>query len=303
MRCSRVFIILITVVTFINVVGVVPVRAEMLLSPPPVASSASTSAVVAATPMPAPKTDITQPTAEVKGQLEKVFSEHPVGALQWNNFLRYSVQHAVSRGVPLNTIVLVLLFPLVVAIVAASRHLIGMRGAGILTPALLSVAFLATGVWAGVVLFAIILLVSSVMRGLLKHLKLQYLPRVALLLWFVSAGVLGTLFLSAYGGLDGLVHVGIFPILILMLLAETFIDIQAGRSSGEARDLIFQTFLLAMISSLLLGWGPVQQLVLLYPELVFFGVAVFDVFMGRYTGLRLTEYIMFKSAVKDDEEE
>ena len=264
-------------------------------------AQATPSATVA--PIPSPKTDITQPTSEIKSQLERVMAEHPVGQLSWTNFLRYGVQQATAQGVPLNTVVLVLLFPLVVAIVAASRHLIGMRGAGILTPALLSVAFLATGVWAGVVLFAIILFVTSLMRTLLKRLKLQYLPRVALLLWFVSAGVLVTLFLSAYVNLTSLVNVGIFPILILMLLSETFIDIQQGRSAGEARDLIFQTFLLAMISSLLLAWSAVQQIVLLYPELVFFGVAVFDVFMGKYTGLRLTEYIMFKQAVKEDEEE
>ncbi len=283
------------------------VSATLMSSPTATQSGAATpsadatpSAIVATPPS---KTDITQPTSEVKTQLERVFAEHPVGKLTWTNFLRYSVQRAASRGVPLNTIVLILLFPLVVAIVAASRHLIGMRGVGILTPALLAVAFLATGVWAGVVLFVIILFVTSLMRSLLKRLKLQYLPRVALLLWFVSAGVLVTLFLSAYINLTSLVNVGIFPILILMLLAETFIDIQQGRSGPEARDLIFQTFLLAMISSLILAWSVVQQIVLLYPELVFFGVAVFDVFMGKYTGLRLTEYLMFRSSVKDDEEE
>ena len=296
------------------VIGVTQVRAEMaspsasVLPLTATDAASATSAAIATpsatvAPVPSPKSDITQPTSEVKSQLERVMAEHPVGKLSWNNFLRYGVQQAASQGVPLNTVVLVLLFPLVVAIVAASRHLIGMRGAGILTPALLSVAFLATGVWAGVVLFVIILFVTSLMRTLLKRLKLQYLPRVALLLWFVSAGVLVTLFLSAYVNLTSLVNVGIFPILILMLLAETFIDIQQGRSAGEARDLIFQTFFLAMVSSLLLAWSVVQQIVLLYPELVFFGVAVFDVFMGKYTGLRLTEYIMFKSAVKEDEEE
>jgi hypothetical protein len=88
-----------------------------------------------------------------------------------------------------------------------------------------------------------------------------------------------------------------------MLLAETFIDIQSGRSSSEARALIFQTFFLAMISSLILGSELVQRAVLLWPEIIFFGVAVFDVFMGRYTGLRLSEYLMYRGVVKEDEEE
>lgn len=249
------------------------------------------------------KADLTQPTGEAKNKLEKVLEENPVGELNWQNFLRYAITQAVKNGVPVNTVVLILLFPLVVAMVAAARHLIGMRGAGILTPALLSVAFLATGVWAGVALFIMILLVTVVGRTILKSLKLQYLPRVSLLLWVVSLGVFLTLFAASVWNITQLVTVGIFPILILMLLAETFIDIQQGRSGSEARALIFQTFVLAMISSFLLGAEIVQRAVLLWPELIFFGVAVFDLFMGRYTGLRLSEYLMYRGIVREDEEE
>lgn len=249
------------------------------------------------------KTDLTQPTGETKNKLEKVLEENPVGELSWNNFLRYAITRAVKNGVPVNTVVLILLFPLVVAMVAAARHLIGVRGAGILTPALLAVAFLATGVWAGMVLFIMILLVTMIGRTILKSLKMQYLPRVSLLLWVVSGGVFLTLFSASIWNVSQLVTVGIFPILILMLLAETFIDIQAGRSGSEARALIFQTFVLAMISSILLGSEMVQRAVLLWPEMIFFGVAVFDLFMGRYTGLRLSEYLMYRGVVKEDEEE
>lgn len=103
--------------------------------------------------------------------------------------------------------------------------------------------------------------------------------------------------------LSGVVTVGIFPILILMLLTETFIDIQQGRSGSEARALIFQTLILAILTALLLGWEPVQKAVLLYPELIYFGVGLFDVFMGGYTGLRLSEYLMYRGVVKEDEEE
>lgn len=249
------------------------------------------------------KEDLTQPTVEVKSKLEKVLEENPTGPLSWDNFMQVAVVRAVKNGVPANTVVLVLLFPLVVALVAAARHLIGLRGVGILTPALLAVAFVATGIWAGVVLFLIILLVGMLARQVLRRLKLQYLPRMALLLWVVSGGVFATLLLASIYDLSSLVTVGIFPILILMLLAETFIDILVGRSAQEARDLILQTFLLAMFSSLILSLEMVQRVVLLHPEIVFFGVAMFDLFVGRYTGLRLREYIMFRPVIRDSGEE
>lgn len=263
----------------------------------------ATPSAVVMTPAPEPKTDLTQPTGATKNKLERVIEDNPVGPLTWTNFLRYGITKAVKNGVPVNTVVLILLFPLIVALVAAARHLVGIRGAGILTPALLSVAFLATGVWAGVILFIVILMVTMIGRTVLARLKLQYLPRVSLLLWVVSAGVFLTLFAASFWQISQLISVGIFPILILMLLAETFIDIQQGRSGSEARALIVQTFILAMISSLLLGAEVVQRAVLLWPELIFFGVALFDVFMGRYTGLRLSEYLMYRGIVKEDEEE
>src|SRR3989339_1736159 len=131
---------------------VAPVSAEMLSATESAAFDATVSAGIVEKKQ-EEKTDLTQPTVEVKSKLERVLEENPVGELSWHNFMRYGVTRAVKNGVPVNTVVLILLFPLVVALVAAARHLVGIRGAGILTPALLAVAFLATGIWAGVVLF------------------------------------------------------------------------------------------------------------------------------------------------------
>ncbi len=281
---------------------VTPVCAQVVPPSATVSGEVATSAATVSKSV-EPKTDLTQPNQADKNKLEKVLEENPVGMLSWKNFLRYGITQAVRNGLPVNTVVLVLLFPLIVAIVAAARHLVGMRGAGILTPALLSVAFLATGIWAGVALFLIILGVTVIGRAGLARLKLQYLPRVSLLLWVVSAGVFLTLFAASFWHVTQLISVGIFPILILVLLAETFIDIQQGRSGGEARALIVQTFILAIVSSLLLGSEMVQRAVLLWPEVIFFGVALFNIFMGRYTGLRFSEYMMYRGMVKEDEEE
>lgn len=279
-----------------------PVRAQVVPSEATISGEVATPSGIVERRV-EEKTDLTQPTSETKDKLEKLLEENPVGELTWHNFLRHGVIQAVKNGVPVNTVVLILLFPLIVAMVTAARHLIGIRGAGILTPALLAVAFLATGVWAGVALFVTILLVTLLGRSVLKSFKLQYLPRISLLLWLVSLGVFLTLFAASIWHIEELVRIGIFPILILMLLSETFIDIQQGRSASEARALIFQTFILAMISSLILSSESIQRAVLLWPELIFFGVAIFDLFMGRYTGLRLSEYLMYRGIVKEDEEE
>lgn len=244
------------------------------------------------------KVDITQPQPEVKSKLESYLADNPPGPLSVTNFLQHAIRAAINQRVPVNTIVLLLLFPLVAAVIAAARHLVGVGGLGIFTPAVLSVAFVATGLLVGVLLFLVMLSVATASRLILRKLKLQYLPRMSLLLWLVAVGVLGTLIVSPYLKLENLVTISIFPILILMLLTETFVDLQVGKSVKEARDLTFETLLIALVCSLIFSLESLQKTVLLYPEATLLTVAAFNIFLGKYTGLRLLEYKKFKEILK-----
>ena len=88
--------------------------------------------------------------------------------------------------------------------------------------------------------------------------------------------------------------VGIFPVLILILLAESFSEVQATKSMRTAVSLTLETIVLALMAAGVLSLEAVQRWVLLNPELAVVIVAVADVFMGKYTGLRLKEYWRFK---------
>ncbi|MFC1654088.1 7TM domain-containing protein [Patescibacteria group bacterium] len=243
------------------------------------------------------KPDITEPEGEIKGKLERYLEEKEIGSLSYGNVLQHTIREAVSRGVPANTIVLLILFPVVAAIIAASRHLLGLRGFGIFTPAVLSVAFVATGLVSGILVFLVILMVASMGRMVLRKMKLHYLPRMALLLWFVSLGVFALMYLSSFVEIEAVVKLSIFPILILVLLAENFIEVQIGRSRKEAVSLTMETVVLAVVSSLILSLDVVQRAALLNPEIIVFGVLVFDVFVGKYVGLRYMEYVKFRKII------
>src|SRR4030042_1358260 len=82
-----------------------------------------------------PTSDITQPTQETLGPLEKILEEQKLGPIWPKNPIKYAIRAAIESGVPANTIVLLLLLPVVAAIIAAARHLIGLRGFGIFLPA------------------------------------------------------------------------------------------------------------------------------------------------------------------------
>ena len=268
------------------------------------ASPSAAAVIQEATPaaevtvIPEKKTDITVATPEIKDKLERYLAEYPSKPLTVTNFLQHGIRQTIKKGVPANTVVLILLFPLVAAIIAASRHIIGIRGLGIFLPAVLSVVFVATGIVEGLLLFLTIILVASGAKSLIKILKLQYLPRMALVLCFVSFGVLGLLMLAPVLNLNSLISLSIFPILILILLTDSFISFQEGMSFKEAVRMILETLGTALVCSIVLQLDFLQKFVLLNPEITVLGVVILDIFMGKYVGLRLLEYKKFKEILK-----
>jgi hypothetical protein len=249
-------------------------------------------------PTAVPRTDITQTTEEALGPLEKILNEQYLGPV-WSSPLKYAIRAAVDVGVPANTIVLLLLLPLVAAIIAAARNLVGIRGFGIFLPTALSVVFLATGPVVGIGLFLVIVTVSTAARMVLRKtkIKLQYLPRMSLLLLFVVIGVLGVLFLAPVLRHPDLTNVSIFPVLILVLLAEDFSRVQIGKSAKTAVNLTTETLILSLVSFAFLTFEPVQKFALLNPEILLIAVLVFNIIVGKYVGLRFVEYWRFRKLI------
>lgn len=289
--------LVIGVVIALMALSLKPANAVVVRTPSP---SPSASPTFEPTPIPTPAPDLTQKTEETLGPLEKLLEEQKLGVIWPSNPLKYAIRGAVGAGVPANTIVLLLLLPLVAAIIAAARHLVGLRGFGIFLPAALSVVFVAVAPVIGIGLFLIIVTVSTLTRMLLRKLKikLQYLPRMALILWVVSLSVLAVLFAAPIIRHPGLTNVSIFPILVMALLAEDFIRVQLGKSIKTAVNLTTETLILALVSYFFLTLKVVQEFALLYPEWYLLGILVFDIIIGKYVGLRILEIWRFRKLIQ-----
>lgn len=268
----------------------------LAVSPSPEASASSTP-IVTITPTAVP--DITQKTQETLGPLEQILKSQALGAVWPYNPIKYAIRGAVTAGVPANTIVLLLLLPIITFVIAFSRNVVGIRGFGIFLPAALSVVFVATGPIIGIGLFLIIVAVSTLLRIVLRKvkIKLQYLPRMSFILWGVVLGVLGALFMAPYLKFSQLNNVSIFAVLILVLLSEDFTRVQLGKSVKTALSLTFETLVLSMISFFFLTLKPLQEYVLLNPEISLLGAAAFDLVLGKYTGLRVMEFYRFRKLI------
>lgn len=245
--------------------------------------------------------DITETTGKQKSKLAAYLDEHPIDSLSWHNPMQHAIRKAIENGLAANIVVLMILFPVVTTIIAASRHVVGLKGFGIYTPAVLSIAFLSTGIPTGVVIFVTVLLSAMISRSVVKKLRLPYLPRTAMLLWgvsLISLLVLVGASMFPVPRIFSILSVSIFPLLIIILLTENFMESQLFSSQKEAWRLTSETLLIAILCSTFISMESVQQFVILQPELTFLIVAFLNLLLGRYTGLRLLEYLRFKTILE-----
>lgn len=245
--------------------------------------------------------DITETAGPAKSRLAEYLDANPADSLAPWNVLQHIIRRAVNKGVPANTLVLLLLFPVTATLIAIFRHVIGLRGFGVYTPAVLAVAFLSTGLWIGLLFFGLVFAITTIGKSLLARLRLQYLPRTALLIWFVSLSMFSFMVLAPEISLSNVAVVGIFPILVLVLLSENFLEAEQMGSFRGAMQLTLETLFLAGISALFMRTLAVQEFVILHPEFTILSVFVMNVLVGRYTGLRVMELLRFRSVMEPEE--
>jgi len=218
----------------------------------------------------------------------------------WNG-ISYLISEAVSKGVPENTVALLLLLPLVATLVSVIHYVIGFSGYGIFMPTMMAVALLATGIGSGLILFLVILVITLLSNLLVKKLKLHFWPARSITLLFVSLGTFGVMVLTSFIKIVDVSKISIFPILFMILLTEEFVRTQLIKSKKEAVSLTAGTLVLAVVGAMIMGVDGIEGMVLKRAEMVILIVVVINVLVGRYGGIRLTEIKRFKGAIRKKE--
>ncbi len=271
------------------VFGIKPIEAKIETPTATSASEATPTAIL--TPAITPVINITEAKGmEIEYKVEK-----------WNGFniLRVATGWAVNKGVSTNTLVLLLLLPLVATLVSFLHYVVGLSGYGIFMPTMIAVAFLATGVFGGLLLFALILIVSLLSNLLLRKLKLHFWPARAIGLSLISIGTFLLMVLSSFVSWIDISQISIFPILFMILLAEEFTRTQLAKSEKEAKRLMIGTIVLAVVGAVTMNFTWIQNVALNYPDLLVVLVLVINLLVGNYTGIRWMEISRFKKAIRE----
>lgn len=239
--------------------------------------------------------DITKPEdLPEKVAILSLFADREVSTLSPFSFMAYWVQKAVQMGIPANTIFLILLTPLLATIVSFVRVVIGFPTLDMLVPIALSFVFIAVGVTVGMLVLGAILLASYLSKVTLSRVRVMFYPKRSLSFLFLAIFVFATLTLAVSFGFSQILSISIFPILVLMLLGDSIVSIQLLKSTNETFVITTSTIGVGLVGFMLASSEAVRNTLILYPELVLLAIPV-NLMIGRYFGLRLTEYFRFNT--------
>ncbi len=225
------------------------------------------------------------------------FSARTVSDLGLTNFMSFGINFLINQGVPANSIILILMLPVIATILAFARQVVGIKSFGLITPAMTTLSFLVMGLTYGLIVFAVIVLSGTVTRSALRRLRLLYLPRMALVLTSVSLSLLLLLGFGVANNQNSILSFSIFPALILTILAEEFIAAQFKLGVRSALTITAWTLVLSTICYFIVSSEIFRTLILSYPELILLTVPI-NIALGQWGGLRITEYFRFRELLR-----
>ncbi|MDD5054795.1 MAG: 7TM domain-containing protein [Candidatus Peribacteraceae bacterium] len=217
------------------------------------------------------------------------------------NILSVLVNELLANGVSGQTILLLLMLPVIATIFAFLKQVVGITTFGLYTPTIVALSFMVLGWWIGLITLLYIIAMGYMTRSLMRRWSLLYIPKVAIILTVVSATLLLLVTLGAAWGLT-FTRETIFILLILSTLAENFLQLKTEEGWWSALFGISETILGAFVCVAIVQWQFFQSLILAYPELLLLTIVV-NVILGRWTGLRLVEYFRFREVFRHLAEE
>ncbi len=196
-------------------------------------------------------------------------------------------------GLPFSLLRTVLMLPVGALVVVLFRNVIGMPTFGTFLPALIAVAAGETGLLWGVVGILIVMASVGLVRSAMRHLELLHSPTLAILLAVVVLSMLGTSLVAEKLELMKLAKLSFFPIAVMAIASERFYLALVEQGGRIALEQLTGTLIVVLGCYVVMNSLALQILLSGFPEVLLLVVAA-NVYLGRWIGIRLLEYLRFR---------
>lgn len=190
-----------------------------------------------------------------------------------------------------------LLIPIGALIVVIMRIFVGIRTMGTFMPILFSLAFMQTTLVSGILMFLLIISIGLFVRAYLTRLQLLLVARISAVIIVVVA-IMSIMSIVSYKlGVNELLQVTFFPMIILSWTIERMSILWEEEGQHEALVQGGGSLLVAVIAYFAMDNMIVRYFTFNFPELILIVLALI-ILIGRYTGYRLSELFRFASLGK-----
>ena len=196
---------------------------------------------------------------------------------------------------------ILLMVPIGAFIMLLLRNLVGIKTFGTFMPVLIAISFKWTSLFAGIVLFVLVVSMGLLVRFYMERLKLLLVPRLTAVLIVVVLIMALVSVVSNRLGLEIGLSIALFPMIIMTMTIERVSVAWDERGGGYALKMAAGSLVIASLAYLVMSWPPLEHLVFVFPELLLVLLGL-TLILGRYSGYRLTELTRFKALARPQEE-
>ncbi|AQA18388.1 hypothetical protein BST95_09215 [Halioglobus japonicus] len=187
-----------------------------------------------------------------------------------------------------------LLIPVAALVVVIMRLLVGVKTSGTFMPILIAIAFIQTTLLLGLAIFLGLVAAGLWIRGWLSHMNLLLVSRISAVV-IVVIFLMSALALTSYRlGLDQVLSVTFFPVIILAWTIERMSILWEEEGPHEVLVQGSGSLLVATLAYLAMSNRLASHLTFNFPELTLTLLGLI-LLLGKYTGYRLTELYRFRA--------
>lgn len=204
------------------------------------------------------------------------------------------VNYFIEKGVPADSVYLILIIPFLSFVIIFFRNVVGINTFGVFTPIIVTIAFYLLGLYLGLLTFFFAVVVSQIMKYVFDKVELLHLSKVALNLSFISISFLFLIAVILKFNLAFSLTGAIFPMLVMTTLSEKFMEAKSETGLKSALVGVLETLVVVMLSYYFILWSAFNNFLISWPEIILVPL-IFILVLGKFTGLRISEYIRFRS--------
>lgn len=214
------------------------------------------------------------------------------------NLTTWLIQLGISED-----LLLVLTFvPILVTLTTFSRYVTGIKTFGLYASMILSIAYYFMGARQGFIITILVIFSSWLIRNTLRKVRLHYLSRLAIVYSGISiiilAFIAATCYIPSSNPVLDFRYLQPVPLAMIISVTDRFMASYIKKDLATALRLTAETTLISI-----LGWSVMRIDIIrdffinniwLLPLTI-----IINFIIGKYAGLRWTEFIRFKQVIKD----